>query len=168
MTSRAVCEVGGEVGGHVVERPGLAVERVSVDGEPALAQCPPEPIRGRVPVAPALGQAPQAGEEIRGDRVGDVVGVGLDVDADLARHTRVREIVDEDEVGEQFGAGIVGDEADLARLSAQIGPYGRTVVMDQMLSLRTVDVGEFGVESETEVGLVSPDGTEQNCLGSIV
>jgi hypothetical protein len=71
-------------------------------------------------------------EEVGGGGVGDVVGVGLEVDLDRAVGG-AQEEVDERQVADELGACVVGDDDDrLGLLLGEVGP-GRGCVVDEQL-----------------------------------
>ncbi|CAM5746176.1 hypothetical protein SAFG77S_00800 [Streptomyces afghaniensis] len=102
--------------------------------------------------------------DVGGGGVGDVVRVGLDVQHGPSDAPVGQEVGDEEQVGDEFAAGVVGDEAQGARAgAAEQGPQALAVVGHQPGG-GVRGPCALGGETEAEVGAVAPEGTVQQGL----
>ncbi len=103
------------------------------------------------------GEAAYGVEDVGGGGVGDVVRVRLDVQ-DRAVDTPVGEQVgDQQQVGDEFTAGVVGDEAEGAGPGGvEQGPQAVAVVGDEGGDGGGL-LGALGGHAEAEVGAVAPE-----------
>lgn len=82
---RCLPELGCEVHGHVVEGPGRAVEVVCIEGDGPFSHGCIEPVGDLACRATGGGEASQTGDYVGCGRIGDVVRIWLDVQADKPR-----------------------------------------------------------------------------------
>src|SRR5690606_28058346 len=140
-----VGEPGRQLGRQVVEGQRGGPEPVRRQLQPSTGERRPEPPAHRGGFPTGGGQPVQAGQQVGGGGVGDVVRVRLEVQLHLLRPPGAQQVVDEYEVGQQFVPGVVGDQVDGAgRTGRQVLPQRGDVVDDQVgcFSVRGRRVGQ--------------------------
>ncbi len=88
-----------------------------------------KPVSTRCRTTRGRGEPPETGNDIRRGRVRDVVRVGLDVQADRVSALMLEEMIDQNEVCQQFPACVIGNQ-DGAGAGSESGPYSSALVSD--------------------------------------